>query len=194
MRGEPSSLQVFLRQFEVLLSQRLKGHDDAATVQIARQIDEQMPVLGDLAFHSYGRLHLRISGEQTTMGVLHARHRDAARGVLPCFLVMDQHRLAEERSVAYHRAIAERLEGEREILENARRRVQGWLASADEAPFYARSWAEVLAGDTSSIAAFLVERSELADELRQSSPFAGALRPAERWKIWRETRERFYRR
>jgi hypothetical protein len=39
--------------------------------------------------------------------------------------------------------------------------------------------------------AFLVERSELADELRQSSPFAGALRPQERWRIWRETRERF---
>ena len=35
------------------------------------------------------------------------------------------------------------------------------------------------------------ERSELATELRQSSPFAGALRPQERWKIWRETRERF---
>jgi hypothetical protein len=41
------------------------------------------------------------------------------------------------------------------------------------------------------VAAFLVERGELADELRQSSPFAGALKPQERWRIWRETRERF---
>jgi hypothetical protein len=48
----------------------------------------------------------------------------------------------------------------------------------------------VLADDPVSIAAFLVERSELAEELRQSSPFAGALTPQERWKIWRETRER----
>jgi hypothetical protein len=28
-------------------------------------------------------------------------------------------------------------------------------------------------------------------ELRQSTPFAGALRPQERWRIWRETRELF---
>jgi hypothetical protein len=104
---------------------------------------------------------------------------------------MDLHRLAEERSVAYHRAIAERLSRQPEILENARRRVQEWLAASVEVPFYARKWAEVLAGELPSIAAFLVERSELADELRQSSPFAGALQPRERWRIWRETRERF---
>jgi hypothetical protein len=104
---------------------------------------------------------------------------------------MDPHRLAEERSIAYHRVIAERLRHRPEILENARRRVQAWLASGKNAPFYARKWAEILAGDTASVAAFLVERSELATELRQSSPFAGALRPQERWKIFRETRDRF---
>lgn len=103
---------------------------------------------------------------------------------------MEAHRLAEERSVSYHQAIAERLEGEPEILENARRRVEEWLAAGDEPPFYARKWAEVLGRDASKIAEFLAERSELATELRQSSPFAGALRPRERWKIWRETRER----
>lgn len=106
-------------------------------------------------------------------------------------LVVDAHRLAEERSVAYHRTIAARLDGEGDILEHARRCVQGWLTSAgNDAPYYARKWAEILAGDTSSIAAFLVERSELADELRQSSPFAGALRPQERWEIRRQTGER----
>ena len=104
---------------------------------------------------------------------------------------MDLHRLAEERSVAYHRAIAERMPDRPEILENARRRVQEWLASHEGARFYAQKWAEILKGDMSSVAAFLVERSELATELRQSSPFAGALRPQERWRIWRDTRERF---
>lgn len=101
---------------------------------------------------------------------------------------MDLHRLSEERSIAYHRVIAGRLGERPEILEKARRRVEGWLAEG--APFYARKWAEILAGDVASIAAFLVERSELADELRSSSPFAGALTPRERWAIWRETRER----
>jgi len=104
---------------------------------------------------------------------------------------MDPHWLSRETSVAYHSVIAERLRHQPEILENARRRVATWLASSESERFYARKWAEILAGDPSSIAAFLVERSELADELRQSTPFAGALRPQERWKIWRETRERF---
>lgn len=111
----------------------------------------------------------------------------------PCATVfgMDLHRLAEERSVAYHRAIAERLRHQPEVLAKARERVQTWMTSGAGAPFYARKWSEILAGDVPSIAAFLVERSELADELRQSSPFAGALQPQERWKIWRETRDRF---
>jgi len=104
---------------------------------------------------------------------------------------MDLHRLGEERSIAYHRVIAERLQAKPEVLENARRRVRTWLESPETARFYARKWAEILAGDVPSIAAFLVDRSELAVELRQSSPFAGALRPQERWKIWRETKERF---
>lgn len=92
--------------------------------------------------------------------------------------------------MAYHRAIAERLADRREILENARQRVAAWLSEEGGAPFYARKWAEVLSGDATSIAAFLVERSEFANDLRQSTPFAGALPPEERWRIWRETRER----
>ena len=103
---------------------------------------------------------------------------------------MDLHRLAEERSIAYHRLIAERLRRQPEILEMARRRVETWM-SGTHIPFYARKWAEILAGDVSSIAAFLTERSELAIELRQSTPFAGAITPEERWKIWHEVRDQF---
>lgn len=91
--------------------------------------------------------------------------------------------------MAYHRVIAERLRHQPEILENARRRVETWLSSGS--PFYARKWAEILSGDISSITAFLTDRSELAVELRQSTPFAGAIPPQERWKIWRETRDQF---
>src|ERR1700704_6219046 len=104
---------------------------------------------------------------------------------------MDLHRLSAERSVAYHRAIAERLRDRPEITEKARRRVQEWLSSSTSPPFAAMRWAALLESDIASIEALLVERSELADELRHSSPFAGALSPQERWRIWRETRDRF---
>lgn len=103
---------------------------------------------------------------------------------------MDAHRLGEERSLSYHQAIAERLERQPEVLALARRRVEKWLRAEGEPPFYARKWAEVLDQEIPRIAAFLVERSELATELRQSSPFAGALRPHERCRLWRETRNR----
>lgn len=104
---------------------------------------------------------------------------------------MDPHRLAEERSIAYHRVIAENLRHQPEILERARRRVETWLSSGFHVPFYARKWAEILAGDISSIATFLTQHSELAIELRQSTPFSGAITPQERWKIWHEVRDQF---
>jgi hypothetical protein len=104
---------------------------------------------------------------------------------------MDLHRLNEERSIEYHRLIAERLRRDPAILELARERVAGWLAASEKPPFYARRWAEVLAGDSPSVAAFLTDRGELATELRQSTPFAGAITAQERWRIFYETRERF---
>lgn len=112
-------------------------------------------------------------------------------GEPPCASVsrMDPHRLAEARSLAYHRAIAQRLREEPELLDAARRRVQGWLVAGSPSPAVAARWADLLAGDTPAVAAFLGETSELAVELRQSSPFAGALSPRERWRIWRATRD-----
>lgn len=102
---------------------------------------------------------------------------------------MNGHDLATARSRAYHREIAERLTRDQYVLEAARGRVAGWTA-AEFVPFYAQQWAEVLARDPTHVTAFLRETSELADELRQSSPFAGALDPRERWRIWREVGER----
>lgn len=103
---------------------------------------------------------------------------------------MDLHRLGEERSIAYHEVIAERLLCDPSVRARAQERVGQWLASCESTPFYALKWAEVLSLPTPSLAAFLVERSELAFELRQSSPFAGVLTPRERWKIFSETRAR----
>jgi hypothetical protein len=101
---------------------------------------------------------------------------------------MDLHRLAEKRSIAYHRRIADRIRRDPVVLEDARARVRGWMSARGGAPFYAQAWHQLLARDVDAVAAFLVEDSELARELRQSTPFAGALSPAERWEIWRAVR------
>jgi len=106
------------------------------------------------------------------------------------YLSMDLHKLAAERSLAFHRVVASRLVQDSAVLERARKRLKTWLERTPDRPFV-REWNKVLAGDAEKIAAFLVDRSELAEELRQSSPFAGTLDARERWRIWRETRQEF---
>lgn len=99
---------------------------------------------------------------------------------------MDRHRLAEERSLAYHAVVAGRLEHEPELLERARVRVRELLASRVPPPFHAVEWARILDRSHAEIATFLRDPSEHARELRQSTPFAGALSARERWRIWRD--------
>ena len=99
---------------------------------------------------------------------------------------MDLHRLAEERSIAFHRKVLERLQVEPAILDRARARTRGWLHRGEPHAFYARAWARVLELPPEAMAAALVENSERMRALRQVTPFAGALPPKERWAIWRQ--------
>jgi hypothetical protein len=100
---------------------------------------------------------------------------------------MEAHKLAEARSLAYHQVIATRIRDDAGLLRMARERVAEWCRTAP-VPHYAGQWREVLSMTTDQICSFLVEDSETAIELRQSSPFAGALAPQERWRLWREAR------
>jgi hypothetical protein len=102
---------------------------------------------------------------------------------------MDPHRRAEQRSLAYHRIIAERMMADPSVLERARRRVRAWLDERHGAPAEAEVWAGVLAREPAEIARVLVEDTEDGRALRQSTPFAGALTPRERWRVWRELRD-----
>ena len=102
---------------------------------------------------------------------------------------VDPHRLAEERSLAYHRAIAARLAREPALVARARAKVAAWRTEG-RSPFYARAWERLLSGPTKTLAQFLAADTEEARALRQATPFAGALEPRERWRIWREVRER----
>lgn len=100
------------------------------------------------------------------------------------------HRTNELRSIAAHRLIVERLHAEPEVLTRARERVEGWLeAGRPVDPRYARAWQALLARPVPEIAAALVEDSERMRDLRQVGPFAGAITPAQWWRIVREVHE-----
>jgi hypothetical protein len=101
---------------------------------------------------------------------------------------VDPHRLAEERSLAAHRVIAERMRTDPGILEAARRRVADWIAGGQVAAVYAQAWDRLLHGPLDDLVALLCDPGEHARALRQMTPFAGAISPRERWRIWAEVR------
>ena len=98
---------------------------------------------------------------------------------------MDGHRRAERRSLAYHRAIAERVADDASVLESARRRVAAWRETRSVDLRQASAWDELLQRPAAEIAVALVDESEHMTALRQVSPFAGALDPRTRWQLWR---------
>jgi hypothetical protein len=101
---------------------------------------------------------------------------------------MNLHRLAEQRSLAYHRAVAGRLAGRPELMQIARERASRWESQGSLA---AAAWVDLLAQPLPALLEFLGSDSERARELRQSTPFAGMLDPRERWRLWEQVRRQF---
>ncbi len=94
----------------------------------------------------------------------------------------DFHSLAEKRSWALHRAVAERLSEDADVLTRARNRVEGWCRDLRRHP-YALEWRRLLDGPLDELRKALVSGDPEMVTLRQASPFAGALSPAERYRI-----------
>lgn len=102
---------------------------------------------------------------------------------------VNRHRLAEERSLAFHRAVAEKIRVEPALLDVVRQRVAVTLAAGGRSAALAGDWREVLSRPLDDILEFLVDEGEKATELRQATPFAGIIDPRARWRIWRAVRD-----
>jgi len=103
---------------------------------------------------------------------------------------MDPHRLAEERSLAYHALVAERLRVDDTVLARARDRVEQWARDGSVHPRWVEAWRRILSLPPADLIQMLRDRSEDAIALRQVTPFAGAIDARTRWRIWRDVRER----
>ncbi len=90
------------------------------------------------------------------------------------------HATAEQRSLAYHRLVADRLDDQ--LISEARHRIDGWLAQG-RIPVYARRWRRVLDRPLEEIAGLMTADSQEARDLRQNSPFAGVLGERERREV-----------
>jgi excisionase family DNA binding protein len=98
------------------------------------------------------------------------------------------HRTAELQALAYHRLVAERLD--ERLVEEARRRLRRWRAEGRIDPRWGDEWERILARPPSYIARAIGADSPRARELRQTSPFAGALTEQERRALTRAVEER----
>ena len=118
--------------------------------------------------------------------------RERARSLQPRSLIdedpagADRHRLAQLRSLAYHRALARRLT--RPMAEDARHVLWEWRERGVVDPRYADEWESVLDRPLREIRRVLTSDDLQARDLRQSSPFAGLLTEPERRRILEEIR------
>lgn len=94
------------------------------------------------------------------------------------------HARVDARSLAMHRAIAEKLRARPELIEIARENLDRWTAGRSQAYFDA--WREILSRPLDEVLAVIVEDSERMTAMRQCTPFAGVLDQRERWAIYDE--------
>jgi len=102
------------------------------------------------------------------------------------------HSRLDERSLALHRLIAEKVQAAPALLDKARENVRRWQEASGSASPALAEWEQILAASASQVVAFLAERSERATRLRQSSPFAGILSQDERRAIYESYSARTY--
>ncbi len=94
------------------------------------------------------------------------------------------HKRIEQRSLELHRAIAAKLRAHPELIEIARDNLARRSAAQGRSQPYWDAWLEILNRPLPEILDLMEEDSERMTALRQATPFAGVLEPAERWAVY----------
>ncbi len=149
-----------------------------------------LPQLIDLLEQLEGR---RDEGKLALAAIIRERRREAEAISEQDFLPPKRgrpktHRYPELRALAYHRLVARRLNAS--VVDEARRRLRRWRESGRIHPAWADEWERVLAMPMPEIARLLASSTQRARELRQTSPFAGALTEHERRRVLSAVEER----
>ncbi len=93
-----------------------------------------------------------------------------------------KHSETDQVSLELARRIVDRLRGQPELVEFARANLARWAQQNSSAPSLLRcyaEWQEILSRPVDEICNLLCSESDNAQRLRQNSPFAGVLSPAE---------------
>lgn len=100
---------------------------------------------------------------------------------------MRTHQKLDQRSLALHRLIAEKIRSDPRLFENVEQTLAHWrkIVCTNSQP-YVLEWSRLAAQGMEACLAVAVEESERANALRQSSPFCGILTHKERFAFFRE--------
>lgn len=102
-------------------------------------------------------------------------------------VTVDPHRLAELRSLAYHRAIVAQWHALDAEAAARRFLVEHGAHAAASRPYLER-WRALLDGPRAELFERMTADDEDGRALRQCTPFAGVLDPRDRWRIWAEVK------
>jgi hypothetical protein len=102
------------------------------------------------------------------------------------------HERLDERSLALHRLVAQKILADPALLDKAGENMRRWQEANGSLSPPLAEWEQILSSPVNQVVAFLVERSERATRLRQSSPFAGILTEDERRAVFESFRPARY--
>lgn len=102
------------------------------------------------------------------------------------------HSRLDERSLALHALVARKVQAAPALLDKARENMRRWQEASGSPSLALVEWEQILSAPVDEVTALLVERSERATRLRQSSPFCGILTEDERRAIYESYSTRAY--
>ena len=105
---------------------------------------------------------------------------------------LTDHQRLDERGLALHRLIAHKVEGDPHWLDTARETLRRWRGLDGTPTAALAEWEQILNAPVDQVTRFLVDLSERATRLRQSSPFCGILTEAERRGVYESYSTRTY--
>lgn len=106
--------------------------------------------------------------------------------------VYSDHSRLDERSLAMHRLIAAKVQADPALLDKARENLRRWREMKGSPEPALAEWEQVLSGSVDQVVQALTDPSDCATRLRQSSPFAGILKEAEREAVYESYSTRAY--
>jgi hypothetical protein len=96
------------------------------------------------------------------------------------------HSETDQVSLELARRVAEKLRWQPELIDFARANLARWSQRNHSTPSLLRcysEWQQILSRPPEEIRTLLCSESDEAQRLRQNSPFAGVLTPAEVWEV-----------